>query len=135
MLLVVDMNILFSFFKKHTFTRKLLSNSHLELYSPIYALEELNKYSNELILKSKINIGIFELYKNVLSWFVRFIPTSEYKDFKNEADSISPDPKDTQYFALALKLGCPIWSNDKRLKEQSKIKVFNTSELIELLDS
>ena len=67
MLLVVDMNILFSFFKKHTFTRKLLSNPNLELYSPIYSLDELNKYSQELISKSKINTGTFELYKKVLS--------------------------------------------------------------------
>ena len=133
MLLVADMNILFSFFKKHTFTRKLLSNPNLELYSPIYALDELNKYSQELISKSKINTGTFELYKKVLSWFIKFIPVSEYKEFKDKADSISPDPNDTQYFALALKLNCPIWSNDKKLKEQSEIKVLNTSELIELL--
>jgi len=133
MLLVADMNILFSFFKKHTFTRKLLSNPNLELYSPIYALDELNKYSQELISKSKINTGTFELYKKVLSWFIKFMPVSEYKEFKDKADSISPDPNDTQYFALALKLNCPIWSNDKKLKEQSEIKVLNTSELIELL--
>src|SRR3989344_2944023 len=133
MLLVVDMNILFSFFKKHTFTRKLLSNPNLELYSPIYAIDELNKYSQELISKSKINTGTFELYKKVLSWFIKFMPVSEYKEFKDKADSISPDPNDTQYFALALKLNCPIWSNDKKLKEQSEIKVLNTSELIELL--
>ena len=61
------------------------------------------------------------------------MPVSEYKEFKDKADSISPDPNDTQYFALALKLNCPIWSNDKKLKEQSEIKVLNTSELIELL--
>ena len=133
MLLVADMNILFSFFKKHTFTRKLLSNPNLELYSPIYSLDELNKYSQELISKSKINTGTFELYKKVLSWFIKFIPVSEYKEFKDKADSISPDPNDTQYFALALKLNCPIWSNDKKLKEQFEIKVLNTSELIELL--
>ena len=133
MLLVADMNILFSFFKKHTFTRKLLSNPNLELYSSIYALDELNKYSQELISKSKINTGTFELYKKVLSWFIKFMPVSEYKEFKDKADSISPDPNDTQYFALALKLNCPIWSNDKKLKEQSEIKVLNTSELIELL--
>src|SRR3990167_9076360 len=115
MLLVVDMNILFSFFKKNTFTRGLLCNPHLELFSPAYALEELNKYSDELILKSKISIGIFELHKKVLSWLVKFTPSSEYKDFRNKAELVSPDQDDVQYFALALKLKCPIWSNDKRL--------------------
>ncbi len=130
MLLVVDMNILFSFFKKYSPTRKLLINPNLELYSPEYALDELNKHFEEIMLKSKIDIGVFELYKKILSWFVKVIPISEYKDFKNEAELITPDEDDTQYFALALKLNCPIWSNDKRLKKQSRIKVFNTEDLL-----
>jgi len=45
------------------------------------------------------------------------VPVSEYKDFRQEAESISPDPNDMQYFALALKLCCPIWSNDKNAEE------------------
>ena len=134
MKLVVDMNILFSFFKKDSFTRKLLVKSDLKLYSPEYASYELNKYSGEIILKSKTDIGIFELYKKVLSWFVEFIPVSEYRDFKREAESISPDPEDTQYFALALRLNCGLWSNDKRLKKQSRVPVYNTEELFKLLE-
>ena len=133
MLLVVDMNILFSFFKKYSFTRKLLINPGLELYSPEYALGELNEHLDEIKLKAKINIGVFELYKKILSWFVEFVPVLEYKDFKEEAESIAPDPDDTQYFALALKLKCGIWSNDKRLKRQSRVKVFNTKDLKNLL--
>ncbi|PIN85274.1 MAG: hypothetical protein COV47_03030 [Candidatus Diapherotrites archaeon CG11_big_fil_rev_8_21_14_0_20_37_9] len=41
---------------------------------------------------------------------------------------ISPDPKDVPYFALALKLRCPIWTNDKLLKKQKKVKIISTSE-------
>ena len=129
------MNILFSFFKKHTFTRRLLINSDLQLYSTKFAFEEFNKHLDELMSKAKIDIGVFELYKTILSWYVKFVPTSEYKEFKNEAESISPDPDDTQYFALALKLDCPIWSNDKRLKKQSSIEIFSTEELVKLLEN
>lgn len=130
MLLVVDMNILFSFFRRSSFTRELLTNPNLKLCSPAYALDELNKHLDELMSKAKISIGTFELYKTLLSWFVEFVPLSGYRDFRNEAESICPDPDDTQYFALALKLSCPIWSKDKRLKEQSSVKVFTTAELI-----
>jgi len=35
------------------------------------------------------------------------------------------------YIALALKLNCPIWSNDTDLKQQDRIKVYNTKELLE----
>ncbi len=133
MKLVVDINVFFSFFKKYSSTRKLLTNPKLELYSPEYALDELKKHSNEVLSKSKININIFDIYKTVLSWFIKFVPVSEYKSFKDKALKITPDPNDTLYFALAIKLNCPIWSNDKRLKQQSKVKVFNTSELFKIL--
>ena len=130
MLLVVDMNVLFSFFKKFSPTRKLISTGNLQLFSPRYALDELNEHLKELLPKSRINIGAFELLKTVLSWYVNFIPVSEYKEFKAEAESTSPDPNDTQYFALALKLRCAIWSNDKLLKKQDRVEVFSTSQLI-----
>ena len=37
------------------------------------------------------------------------------------------------YFALALKLNCAIWSNDKKLKEQNKIQVCSTHELSKII--
>ena len=46
-----------------------------------------------------------------------------------EAEKISPGLKDTQYLALALKLNCAIWSNDKKLKKQDKVKIFSTEDL------
>lgn len=40
---------------------------------------------------------------------------------------------DTEYFALALKLKCSVWSNDKKFKKQDKVKVYSTNELIKLI--
>ena len=133
MKLVVDMNVLFSFFRKYSTTRKLLTNSRLKLYSPVYALDELKEHVDELMSKAKIDIGVFELYKTILKWFVEFVNVSEFKRFKEEAESIAADPDDTQYLALALMLSCPIWSNDKELKKQDSVKVISTSELLKLL--
>ena len=36
------------------------------------------------------------------------------------------------YFALALKLNCGIWSNDKKLKNQDKVKVYSTEDLLKI---
>ncbi|MEK6954273.1 MAG: PIN domain-containing protein [Candidatus Micrarchaeota archaeon] len=58
---------------------------------------------------------------------------NEYSSLMHQAKSICPDPDDIQYFALALKLGCPIWSNDKALKEQNTVEVISTGELIDNL--
>lgn len=53
---------------------------------------------------------------------IKFVPLSEYKEYLSKAKEISPDPNDVDIFALALKLNCPIWSNDKELKKQNVIK-------------
>ena len=50
-----------------------------------------------------------------------------------EAEEISPDEKDILYFALALKLKCGIWSNDKRLKQQDQVRIYSTAELKEII--
>ena len=129
MRLVVDMNILFSFFKKQTFTRRILTRNDLILYAPSYALEEIKRYEDEIKKKGKINDSVFDLYKKVISWFVTFIPAKEYALYKEQAIALSPDPDDAVYFALALQLQCPIWSNDKQLKQQTAVKVFSTPEV------
>lgn len=50
-----------------------------------------------------------------------------------QAEEISPDKDDTLYIALAMKLKCPIWSNDKDLKKQSEVKIYSTKDIIEIL--
>ena len=60
---------------------------------------------------------------------IRLIPYEEFEPFMEEAEKISPDLKDTQYLALALKLNCAIWSNDKKLEKQDKVKIFSTEDL------
>ena len=73
----------------------------------------------------------FVVDTNVL-FIVEFIPLEEYSSFMKEALAI-PDPDDIDFTALALKLDCPLWSNDKELKQQTVVKVFSTSDLISLL--
>jgi len=61
------------------------------------------------------------------------IPKEEIVVYTAKAEEISPDKKDILYIALALKLNCAIWSNDKQLKEKQKeVHVFSTEELMNL---
>ena len=132
--LVVDANILFSALIKDSLTAELLFEPALKLYTPEFLLEEFTKYE-ELILK-KINrskekyIEIFHCLKDIIN----FIPEEEFSEFLHEAEIISPDIKDTAYIALALKMKCPVWSNDKTLKNQKIITVYSTSDLIKIID-
>jgi len=64
----------------------------------------------------------------------KIIPIEEFRHQESMAKEISPDPDDVAYLALALHLGCPLWSNDKALKKQTKVKVYSTQELLQRLE-
>ena len=53
--------------------------------------------------------------------------------YKQIAEQICPDPKDIVYFALSIYLKAPLWTNEKKLREQNEIKIYATHELIRLL--
>jgi predicted nucleic acid-binding protein len=132
MKVVVDTNILFSFFWKNSLTRKLLLTSNFELISPIFALDELQKYSKDIIKKTNITKKQFDLELSKLQEVINFIKRDKYSYFLKNAENISPDKFDADFFALCLNFDCFLWSNDSVLKNQDKIKVFSTEEIIEI---
>jgi predicted nucleic acid-binding protein len=127
--LVVDSNILFSFFWKGSEIRKIMLSPSTVLFAPKFALRELERHSPEIKSKAGLSTDEYRTSISVMKWFVEFIPLEEYEGFIPEAKRICPDPKDIRFFALALKLDCPVWSDEKRLKRQSDIEVFNRNEL------
>jgi len=133
MKIVVDTNILFSFFWQHSLTKKLLINSNFELVSPEIALQEIIRYSNEICKKLKITGSEFKEQLKRLKEIVKFINKREYSRFIKEAESISPDRDDAEFFALCIKHSCFMWSNDSALKQQAQIKVLSTEDILELL--
>ena len=130
MKIVVDTNILFSFFWEKSLTKKLLLVSKFELIAPKIAIEEIKKYSNEIIKKT--GNENFKNDMNYLKKIVKFIDKKEYSEFIKESNEISPDKADAEFFALCLKHSCFLWSNDVALKKQDKVKVLSTKEVIEI---
>ena len=133
MKLVLDTNKLFSFFWKGSLISKLLSSDH-DLYSPKFALEELDKHKSEILKKAKLSSNDFEEFKIKLQNVVEFVPFSEYSDKIPEAFNLMPaHAKDIDFIALALSLNAVILSKDKELRIQSKIEVFDDARISELL--
>lgn len=60
MRLVVDANVLFSFFKKDSVTRKLITSPKLLLFAPAFSLRELDKHKEEVIARAKISPDEYE---------------------------------------------------------------------------
>jgi predicted nucleic acid-binding protein len=129
--LVIDANILISFFRENP-VRFIIINSNLlglKLYIPEYALEELLKNKKDILKYSKLNESQLEEVLSTFSEYIEIKSDEFFKEFKSKAKQFSPHDKDLPYFALALKLNCLIWSNEPGFKKQSKIKVFNTQDL------
>ncbi len=117
MRLVADTNIIFSFFWNDSYTKRLLLNPSLELYSPEFLLKELDKYSKEVMLKTRISEKQYDEFKARLSDVITLVNDEQYSGYLGKA-----------------KLICPIWSNDKGLKMQSLVNVISTSELIKMFN-
>ncbi|MCX8000564.1 MAG: PIN domain-containing protein [Leptospiraceae bacterium] len=131
--LVVNANIIFSFFSPKSKAREIAISGEVKLFSPQFLLKELDKHKDEVKEKFGLNETRFQLVLELVKAVVEFIPLEDFKEFIEEASRISPDRDDIQYLALSLKLGTPLWSNDNRLKQQLRVKIVSTKELIEIL--
>ncbi|MFH1440292.1 MAG: PIN domain-containing protein [Candidatus Woesearchaeota archaeon] len=132
--IVVDTNILFTFFWKNSFSPELLNKKRIHLIAPELSFKEIKKHSDEIIKKAKISKKEYGIIMSDLFLGVLFFPETEYSDHLDKATKKCPDKDDIDFFALALKYKCPLWSNDQKLKEQDAVEIINTKELIELLD-
>lgn len=136
MKLVVDANILFSFFKSESITRRITVESSIELFAPEKTFSELEKYKKLICEKSGISIHKYDNILKKLKLFIRIIHRSKFMDSYKEALSFLPDnaKDDAPFVGLALYLDIPLWSNDKLLKKQDKVIVFSTSEILKILN-
>ena len=125
---------MFSFFKKESKTRYLILNFEiLELVTPSFCIYELNEHKELICAKSRLSDCEFEEILDDLLIFVKVFSLPEYKEFLSKAKTVSPDPDDIDLFALALKLNCPLWAQEKAFKNQSEVKVFSTADLVSFL--
>ena len=132
--LVVDANILFAALIKENITSELLLMREFHLYAPDFIFTEFEKYRDYLKNKSERTDEDFDHLLEVFKRNTKLITKEEIQPYIEKAKSITPDIGDVPYFAIALKLQIPIWSNDKDLKEkQSEIVIYTTADLMKLV--
>lgn len=133
MKLVVDANILFSFFQKKSFTRSfILNHPEIEYFTPTYVFDELEKHEGTIKKKANIEDRIYRLIIDEIKEYVEVVGVESLEPHWEKAEEDCPDPGDVHYFACALAKDCPLWSNDGKLKKQDTVKVIDTEELVEL---
>jgi len=132
--LVVDANILFAALIKDNITSELLLKRDFNLYAPEFIFDEFEKYRDYLKNKSERTDDDFDHLLEVFKQNTILVAKEDIQPFIEKAKSITPDIGDVPYFAIALKLQIPIWSNDKDLKEkQNEIVIYSTPDLMKLI--
>jgi predicted nucleic acid-binding protein len=131
--LVVDTAIIFSFFKPDSYTRGLFKSLYMNrarLYAPQYLLDELLSLEGRICEYACIGREEFMTTYVLLSQVMDIIPAEEYESHLVDALKLLNDhKKDAPFFALALKLRTPVWSNEKRFLEQKEIEILTTAQL------
>ena len=134
--LVLDANILISAILKDSHTRHFLLLGKHSFFVPEFILNEISDHLEELEGKTFLSGDELKriLDEVILKANIGIISTDELKEYVLRAKEISPDVDDIPYLALALKLGCAIWSNDKDLKEkQNIVEVYNSQEVLTMI--
>ena len=138
MLLIVDANVVFSVLIKGGKTLDIFilnrAKKRFDFAAPEFLMVEVEKHIGEIIKKTGLSTEEIGKVLDFLEKEIEFVSFEEFEEFFKEAEQISPDPNDVQYFALALKLNGAIWSNDKALKKQSVVEVLYTGEIIKLME-
>tara|TARA_Y100000310_G_scaffold345402_1_gene464544 strand:- start:52630 stop:53049 length:420 start_codon:yes stop_codon:yes gene_type:complete len=133
---IIDSNILFSALIKNSVTRKLILESDQKFLFPSYIFIEMKKHQKLLLKKSKLVEKDFNELLRLLLTKVVIVPNEVLAKHKEMANQIVADidPNDVLFFACALAFpNSIIWSDDKKLKNQTKIIIINTKEMINFI--
>jgi predicted nucleic acid-binding protein len=135
MRIVLDTNILVSFFRQNpvNFIISMSDSFNLQLFSAQYSIEELKNNEKSILKYGKISSAQFNEKIEQLKKSVKIVPEHFFRELNKEAKLISPHDKDIPIFSLALKLNCPIWSNEQSFKFQKRVKSLSTKDMIELI--
>lgn len=136
MKIVLDSNVLFSALIKDSTTRKLILEYNKFFLFPSYIFEEMEKHKGELLKKSRMNKEDFDKLLEIILKKVLIVPEELLKANKNEAIGIVKDIDLDDAVFIACALAYPesvIWSDDKKLKRQNKVKILNSTEMMKYL--
>jgi predicted nucleic acid-binding protein len=132
---VLDSNIIFSALIKKSTTRNIILSDVFELHAPEYIFSEITKHKELLLQKSKMNEEELDALLLLLQKHIRLVPKEKYNENMALAEDILKDIDitDSPFLALALALNCKIWSNDGHFKQQDRVEVHTTKELIKTI--
>jgi len=137
--LVADTNILISaLIKDRSINARLIKSECFAIYFPEQGLKEVEGYLDYIRAKrekSSQSLALDYAMKVILE-AIQVVPLELYRHKIKDAFEIMKeiDEKDAPILALAMQMGCSLWSNDKHFQMQKAVRVYTTSEIIGLLE-
>jgi predicted nucleic acid-binding protein len=133
--IIIDSNVLFSALIKDSLTRKMILLYTGTFLFPSFIFDEMEKHKEGLLEKSGMEAKQFEMLLTILLQKVQIVPTDILRAYERKAyDTVKDiDPDDTLFIACALAYPDSIlWSDDKKLKQQTVVPIINTKEMYHL---
>lgn len=137
MKVVIDTNIFISaLINKESLIREIIINSDFDFLFPEFEFQEIYKYKDEILRKSKLSEIEFIKATSTLLNHVRIINYEEIYDYYSEAFQIMHeiDSDDIIFIATALTFNAVIWSEDSHFKMQNRIRTLTTQEIKDYLN-
>ena len=132
MRLVLDTNVVLKALIKDSVVRGILLQSAHEFIVPEYAIEETKKHLDVVASKSGLTEKEIGSILDTLLAKVEVIPAAKVASKMKDAEAVmsSIDVGDIPFVAACLSASCDgIWSDDKDLKRQHKVRVWTTKEV------
>jgi len=133
---VVDTNILLSALIRDSKTRVILFHPSLEFFLPEYALDEIHKHRQTIAITSGLSDNDIDLLLDLFLERITVISKSSIINFIPHAAKLMKDIdiNDAPFIALALSFqNDGIWTQDKDFQRQDVVKVWSTSDILQLL--
>jgi predicted nucleic acid-binding protein len=137
--LVADTNILISaLIKDCSINARLIKSGYFSVYFPEYGMKEMDGYRAYIDAKRKRSSQpvALEYAQSFLLKAVQVVPLDLYRPRMKAAFEIMKeiDEKDAPFLALAMQLGCPVWSNDRHFRRQNEVRVYTTRDILRLIE-
>lgn len=135
MIIIIDSNVLFSALVRNSLTRRLILEYDGLFLFPAFIFSEMEKHKDELIKKSGMIPEDFNKLLQLILNKVMIILSEILYPYRKEALEIIKDIDIDDVTFIACALAYPdsiLWSDDKKIKKQSKVKVLNTTEIKEM---
>lgn len=130
---VVDANVLISILISGKSSYKLIL-TYLDLFTPDFALEEIEKYKSVIFEKSKLNSDELRQFTFHVFNQIAVVPSFVISDeaiLKATELAHDIDIKDASYLALSIQLDLVLLTRDKKLIQGLKRKGFRKTMLFE----